>query len=93
MANNDNNEVNLEDLQRQLDKTERDLVFFNQELNQERDSHRWSLLLEQIELSSQGKLRLNRKIEELSCFYVNNLERAFELTKQVKKWPNVCEIF
>jgi hypothetical protein len=29
----------------------------------------------------------------LSCFYVNNLERAFELAKQVKKWPNVCEIF
>ena len=92
MANNDNNEVNLEDLQRWLDK-KRDLVFSNREFNQERDSHRQSLLLEQIKRSSQEKLRLIRKIEELSHFYVNNLERALELAKQVKKWPNVCEIF
>jgi hypothetical protein len=79
MANNDDNEDNLEDLQRQLDKTERELVYFNLELNQERDSYRRHLLLEQIKLSSQEKLLLIRKIGELNHFYGNNLERALEL--------------
>ena len=85
MANNGGNEDNLEDLQHWLDRTERDLVFLNWELDQERDSYRRNQLLEQIERSSQEKLRIIRRIEEVSCFYVDNLERALELAEQILK--------
>ena len=75
----------LENLEQQLARLNKDLIFFERELRTETNSFRWNLLVEHLRNTSQARLDLTRIIVALQTSYVENLERALCLIKEKRK--------
>jgi hypothetical protein len=76
---------NLEFMQQELAKMERDLVFYNLELKTKWNSHRRGLLLEQIRKMTEAKLNMIRRINDLLIRQTQNMERFLEEIKEKEK--------
>jgi len=75
----------LENLEQQLARLNKDLIFFERELRTETNSFCWNLLVEHLRNTSQARLDLTRRIVALQTSYVENLERALCLIKEKRK--------
>jgi hypothetical protein len=64
---------------------ERDLLFYNLELKTEWNSLRRGLLLEQIRKTTEAKLNMIRKINDLLRKQTQNMERFLEEIKEKEK--------
>ncbi len=64
---------------------ERDLLFYNLELKTEWNSLRRGLLLEQIRKTTEAKLNMIRKINDLLRKKTQNMQRFLEEIKEKEK--------
>ena len=76
---------NLEFMQQEHAKMERDLIFYNLELKTEQNSLCRGLLLEQIQKTTKAKLNMIRRINDLLSRQTQNMERFLEEIKEKEK--------
>ena len=71
-----------ENLERQLEKLTRDVIFFERKLETETNSFRRNLLIEQLRSTSLAKLALSKRLVAIRTRHVENLGKAIEIIKR-----------